>query len=219
MASPASTSLDGACTRAARHIAHYFRIASMAAQPTMATPVAAGVGPPPPAAAWPCRQPRHLRTLSPPPALRQTLCWVSPPGEDLRCSRCMGDETLCWTVCAALASWPHPSWSTPGGRNPVLPLPAAVILGGGAGTRLYPLTKNRAKPAVPIGGAYRLVRRAASGEWRGQHWAPTAGAQAAWVAWPCLQSLAQPGFCRQMRAWNQSQEMLSAYEGWPHAYA
>ncbi len=34
---------------------------------------------------------------------------------------------------------------------------AAVILGGGAGTRLYPLTKNRAKPAVPIGGAYRLV--------------------------------------------------------------
>lgn len=34
---------------------------------------------------------------------------------------------------------------------------AAVILGGGAGTRLYPLTKMRAKPAVPIGGAYRLI--------------------------------------------------------------
>ena len=34
---------------------------------------------------------------------------------------------------------------------------AAVILGGGAGTRLYPLTKSRAKPAVPIGGAYRSV--------------------------------------------------------------
>ena len=34
---------------------------------------------------------------------------------------------------------------------------AAVILGGGAGTRLYPLTKSRAKPAVPIGGAYRLI--------------------------------------------------------------
>ena len=33
----------------------------------------------------------------------------------------------------------------------------SVILGGGAGTRLYPLTKSRAKPAVPIGGAYRLI--------------------------------------------------------------
>eukprot|EP00899_Mesostigma_viride_P022541 jgi/Mesvir1/3471/Mv11964-RA.1 len=33
----------------------------------------------------------------------------------------------------------------------------SVILGGGAGTRLYPLTKMRAKPAVPIGGAYRLI--------------------------------------------------------------
>lgn len=34
---------------------------------------------------------------------------------------------------------------------------AAVVLGGGAGSRLYPLTKQRAKPAVPIGGAYRLI--------------------------------------------------------------
>src|SRR5690349_9783902 len=33
----------------------------------------------------------------------------------------------------------------------------AVILGGGAGTRLYPLTANRSKPAVPIAGKYRLV--------------------------------------------------------------
>ncbi|GAQ84835.1 GDP-mannose pyrophosphorylase/mannose-1-phosphate guanylyltransferase [Klebsormidium nitens] len=33
----------------------------------------------------------------------------------------------------------------------------AVILGGGAGSRLFPLTKSRAKPAVPIGGAYRLI--------------------------------------------------------------
>lgn len=33
----------------------------------------------------------------------------------------------------------------------------SVILGGGAGTRLFPLTKRRAKPAVPIGGAYRLI--------------------------------------------------------------
>ncbi len=32
-----------------------------------------------------------------------------------------------------------------------------LILGGGAGTRLYPLTKYRAKPAVPLAGKYRLI--------------------------------------------------------------
>ncbi|KGN59984.1 glucose-1-phosphate adenylyltransferase large subunit 1 [Cucumis sativus] len=34
---------------------------------------------------------------------------------------------------------------------------ASIILGGGAGTRLFPLTSQRAKPAVPIGGCYRLI--------------------------------------------------------------
>ena len=33
----------------------------------------------------------------------------------------------------------------------------SVILGGGRGTRLFPLTKERAKPAVPLAGKYRLV--------------------------------------------------------------
>src|ERR1700680_2255975 len=33
----------------------------------------------------------------------------------------------------------------------------AIIMGGGAGTRLFPLTKDRAKPAVPLAGKYRLV--------------------------------------------------------------
>lgn len=32
-----------------------------------------------------------------------------------------------------------------------------LILGGGAGSRLFPLTKDRSKPAVPIGGKYRLI--------------------------------------------------------------
>jgi glucose-1-phosphate adenylyltransferase len=33
----------------------------------------------------------------------------------------------------------------------------SLILGGGRGSRLYPLTKHRSKPAVPIGGKYRLI--------------------------------------------------------------
>src|SRR3977135_2871125 len=33
----------------------------------------------------------------------------------------------------------------------------ALILGGGQGTRLFPLTQTRSKPAVPIGGKYRLI--------------------------------------------------------------
>ena len=32
-----------------------------------------------------------------------------------------------------------------------------VILAGGQGERLYPLTKHRAKPAVPFGGIYRII--------------------------------------------------------------
>lgn len=37
-----------------------------------------------------------------------------------------------------------------------------MILGGGRGTRLYPLTRDRAKPAVPLAGKYRLVDIAVS---------------------------------------------------------
>ena len=33
----------------------------------------------------------------------------------------------------------------------------AVILGGGAGTRLFPLTQHRSKPAVPLAGKYRII--------------------------------------------------------------
>ena len=38
----------------------------------------------------------------------------------------------------------------------------ALILGGGRGTRLFPLTQHRSKPAVPIGGNYRLIDVAVS---------------------------------------------------------
>ena len=33
----------------------------------------------------------------------------------------------------------------------------AIVLAGGAGERLFPLTKDTAKPGVPFGGAYRIV--------------------------------------------------------------
>ncbi|HEY0790854.1 MAG TPA: sugar phosphate nucleotidyltransferase, partial [Chthoniobacterales bacterium] len=33
----------------------------------------------------------------------------------------------------------------------------AIVMGGGAGSRLFPLTKDRSKPAVPLAGKYRLV--------------------------------------------------------------
>lgn len=33
----------------------------------------------------------------------------------------------------------------------------AIILAGGVGTRLQPLTDDRAKPAVPFGGKYRII--------------------------------------------------------------
>ena len=38
-----------------------------------------------------------------------------------------------------------------------MPKVLSIVLGGGKGTRLYPLTKDRAKPAVPFGGKYRIV--------------------------------------------------------------
>ena len=38
-----------------------------------------------------------------------------------------------------------------------MPGVTTVILGGGQGKRLRPLTSERAKPAVPVGGKYRLI--------------------------------------------------------------
>lgn len=38
-----------------------------------------------------------------------------------------------------------------------LPNVLAIVLAGGEGKRLFPLTEDRAKPAVPFGGSYRLV--------------------------------------------------------------
>src|SRR2546423_13575243 len=38
----------------------------------------------------------------------------------------------------------------------------AIIMGGGAGSRLFPLTKDRTKPAVLLGGKYRIVDNSVS---------------------------------------------------------
>src|SRR5436190_1717745 len=46
--------------------------------------------------------------------------------------------------------------SRPRAGDPMLKV-ICLILGGGRGSRLFPLTKSRSKPAVPIGGKYRLI--------------------------------------------------------------
>jgi glucose-1-phosphate adenylyltransferase len=45
----------------------------------------------------------------------------------------------------------------PSGVQAALHRTLGIIMGGGAGKRLFPLTKDRSKPAVPLGGKYRLV--------------------------------------------------------------
>jgi glucose-1-phosphate adenylyltransferase len=42
-------------------------------------------------------------------------------------------------------------------KEPAMSKVLSIVLGGGKGTRLFPLTKDRAKPAVPFGGKYRIV--------------------------------------------------------------
>ena len=43
------------------------------------------------------------------------------------------------------------------GRRPVLDDVIAIVMAGGQGERLYPLTRDRGKPAVPFGGIYRVI--------------------------------------------------------------
>ena len=53
----------------------------------------------------------------------------------------------------------------------------AMILGGGQGSRLFPFTQHRSKPAVPIGGSYRLrVSNSLSGGNRELDEVPAVGA-------------------------------------------
>src|SRR5213083_2461243 len=71
---------------------------------------------------------------------------------------------LCYSLLAMRAQADRKSLlqsateKTPGALPPgTLRRTLAIIMGGGAGTRLFPLTKDRAKPAVPLGGKYCIV--------------------------------------------------------------
>jgi glucose-1-phosphate adenylyltransferase len=66
-------------------------------------------------------------------------------------------ETRNRTTSESLSNDPFPAITTPALPPGTTQRTLAVIMGGGAGTRLFPLTKDRAKPAVPLGGKYRLV--------------------------------------------------------------
>lgn len=61
------------------------------------------------------------------------------------------------TAIESLSNDPFPAIATPALPPGTTQRTLAIIMGGGAGTRLFPLTKDRAKPAVPLGGKYRLV--------------------------------------------------------------
>ncbi|KAJ3700004.1 hypothetical protein LUZ61_003709 [Rhynchospora tenuis] len=82
---------------------------------------------------------------------------VAPPMMMLKGKSCMNPTSrkYCRASISATNRIPTGEHKPDIFRNPETV--TAVILGGGAGTRLFPLTKMRAKPAVPIGGAYRLI--------------------------------------------------------------
>src|SRR6266699_2637395 len=52
---------------------------------------------------------------------------------------------------------PNPTTGAQGERRWVVKDVLTLVLAGGKGTRLEPLTRDRAKPAVPFGGQYRIV--------------------------------------------------------------
>jgi ADP-glucose pyrophosphorylase len=59
-------------------------------------------------------------------------------------------------------------WWPAGGSYACKPMPLmrkaiAVLMAGGQGERLWPLTRDRAKPAVPFGGVYRIIDVTLSG--------------------------------------------------------
>src|SRR5438876_731980 len=89
------------------------------------------------------------------PSVRAGLALSAPARDDAGCvSGFPGAKILraANPVCGHINAMQAPALP-PGTTQRTL----AIIMGGGAGTRLFPLTKDRAKPAVPLGGKYRLV--------------------------------------------------------------
>jgi glucose-1-phosphate adenylyltransferase len=66
-----------------------------------------------------------------------------------------GDESS--PSAAARGTYDHLMGPRPFGSRGPAPAVLSVVLAGGEGRRLWPLTADRAKPAVPIGGRYRLI--------------------------------------------------------------
>src|SRR5437764_973562 len=55
------------------------------------------------------------------------------------------------------AAFPRPNKNTTIRMTPMSRSVLSLILGGGRGSRLFPLTKSRSKPAMPVAGRYRLI--------------------------------------------------------------
>src|SRR5262245_9824638 len=74
-------------------------------------------------------------------------CSLAVPVERVDCKPKPGDELQ-------IARW---TAGTTTGGDTTMESVLAVVLAGGKGSRLEPLTRDRAKPAVPFGGAYRII--------------------------------------------------------------
>src|SRR5580704_10515286 len=86
--------------------------------------------------------------------------WLKPPGKFsavlvFSVSRCALGFELAPTRPTVHLQSPEPS-SKSGSPMPMKDT-LGVLLAGGAGERLYPLTRDRAKPAVTFGGIYRII--------------------------------------------------------------
>jgi len=67
------------------------------------------------------------------------------------------DRARNFSLYGSVGQVAKPQRSNPLSLNSVLRQTSTMILAGGQGERLSPLTRDRAKPAVPFGGIYRII--------------------------------------------------------------